>query len=57
MYKKELFIVGPSCNMIFGDHTMYVPSQWATALQFNAISHLLGAYTERSPGYCIKRVK
>ena len=32
------------------DHSAYVPRQWETALQCNAIiSHRLGAYTERSP--------
>ena len=30
------------------DHSVYAPSQWGMALQGNAISHWLGAYTELS---------
>ena len=32
------------------DHSVYVSSQWETALQCNTISHWLGAYTEWSLG-------
>ena len=32
----------------YGYHSVYAPSQWETALQWNAISHCLGAYTEWS---------
>ena len=31
-----------------GDHSVYVPSQWETALQCNGVSHWLGAYIEWS---------
>ena len=33
------------------DHSVYAPSQWETTLQFNAIFHCLGAYTEGSPKF------
>ena len=35
-------------NAEFRDHFVYAPSQWEMALQCNAISHWLGAYTEWS---------
>ena len=37
----------PFCG-VFRDHSVYGPSQWEMALQCNAISHWLGAYTECS---------
>ena len=38
------------------DHSVYVPWQWETALQCNAVSHWLGAYTEWSLILCIKYI-
>ena len=35
-------------SMHHRDHSVYVPSQWEMALQYNAIAHWLGAYTEWS---------
>ena len=46
LYKhmRDICVTWPQCR----DHSAYMPSQWETALQCNAISHWLGAYTERS---------
>ena len=36
------------------DYSVYAPSQWEMALQCNAISHWLGAYTEWSLGWWLR---
>ena len=35
-------------DISYRDHSVYAPNQWEMALQCNAVSHWLGAYTEWS---------
>ena len=36
-------------NVLLRDNFVYVPSQWETTLQYNVVSHWLGACSEWSP--------
>ena len=40
--------------MAWGDHSVYVPSQWEMVLHCNAISYWLGAYTESGIILCMR---
>ena len=53
IWKELKWHIGNLANLseapiLHQDHSVYAPSQWEMALQYKAISHWLGAYTEWS---------
>ena len=49
VYGKSIGEAEPNAlSAMIRDHSVYAPSQWETALQCNAVSHWLDAYTKWS---------